>query len=105
MIFPMLTVYSTFPTRREAERVAAVVVKSRLAACANSFPVTSFYTWKGRFRRAGEHAVVFKTTEAKYPRLERAIWRMHSDEVPCIVAWKDDRALREYSSWVARSCA
>ncbi|MFH1107059.1 MAG: divalent-cation tolerance protein CutA [Candidatus Micrarchaeota archaeon] len=101
---PPLTVYSTCASRKEAEKIASALVRERLAACVNFFPCSSVFKWRGRQVKAREFVLLAKTTERKYPALERRLKRLNSYEVPCIVAWKDSAAYRPYSAWVERSC-
>ncbi len=99
----LLTVYVTCGSKKEAERIAEKTVRERLAACVNAFAVRSFYVWKKKQVKEKEWALLLKTTEKRYPQLERRIQQLHSDEVPCIVAWKDEKAFPPYANWVAKS--
>jgi len=39
-------VYITNPTKKEAEKIARHLLEKHLIACANIFPIESFYWWK-----------------------------------------------------------
>jgi len=84
----------------EAKRIATLAVKRRLAACANWFPVRSIYWWEGRLERAGETAVVFKTTAARVKALIQAIRKAHSYKVPCIEALPILEGNADYLRWI-----
>ena len=92
-------VYVTCKDRAEAENIANLVVKKRLAACANWFPVRSIYWWEGRLERAKEVAVVLKTTAARVKPLILAVRKAHSYKVPCIVALPILEGNAEYLRW------
>jgi len=88
-------------SRKEAIRIAQAVVKEKLAACVNILsPVTSIFRWKGEVQRSRETLLIVKTTERRYPGLERLMRSLHSYEVPEIVALRIDRGLSQYTAWV-----
>lgn len=88
-------------SRKEAIRIAQVVVKEKLAACVNILSaVTSIFRWKGKVQRSREALLILKTTEHRYPNLERSIRSLHSYEVPEIVALRLDKGLSQYTAWV-----
>jgi len=95
-------VYVTCKNRSEAERIATLAVKKRLAACANWFPVRSIYWWEGRLERAGETALVLKTTAARVKPLILAIRRAHSYKVPCIEALPILEGNPDYLKWISK---
>lgn len=93
-------VYVTCKDRAEAQRIATLVVKKRLSACANWFPVRSIYWWEGRLERAGEVALVLKTTSARVKPLIAAIRKAHSYKVPCIEALPILEGSADYLRWI-----
>ena len=92
--------YVTAPDRRTARGIARAIVERRLAACANLWPVESFYRWRGKREQASEFVIVFKTRAAIVPRLIREVRRMHPSKVPCIVSYPMGPALGEYLDWI-----
>ena len=42
----MIFVYSTFPNKKEAKEIGKGLVKNKLAACVNIFPIESIYHWQ-----------------------------------------------------------
>ncbi len=97
----VIDVYVTFANGHEAERICATVVKERLAACANIFPVRSVYRWKNRVVKSREAAALLKTTAWRFPRLERRLKQLHSYEIPGIVAWTLSAGSRSYLKWIS----
>ncbi|MGQ0536692.1 MAG: divalent-cation tolerance protein CutA [Methanobacteriota archaeon] len=95
-----VSVYVTASTKKEAETLSRKVLEKRLAACANTFPVSSLYWWKGRIEKAKEVAVVFKTRASLARRLAAEVRRLHSYDVPCVVAWPIAHADPRYAAWV-----
>ena len=44
----IIIIYIAYPNLKEAKRVTGMLLKRRLIACANYFPVASVYRWKGK---------------------------------------------------------
>lgn len=96
-----IQVSTTTGKREEAERISQEIVGKRLAACVQVIgPVTSYYRWKGNQEKAEEWLLIIKTKNDLYPRLEEAIKKMHSYEVPEIVAVPVVAGSREYLDWI-----
>jgi len=98
----MLLVFSTFGSEKDAEKAARAFVNGRLAACVSILPVKSVYFWKGKTRSSSETMLMIKCPERKYLRLERALRKMNSYELPEIIAVKVDRGHAKYLGWVER---
>jgi periplasmic divalent cation tolerance protein len=77
-------VYITNPTKKEAEKIARHLLGKRLIACANIFPVESFYWWKGKIENAKEFVLIGKTKEKNYERIIKEIEGIHSYSIPCV---------------------
>ena len=97
-----LLVLTNLPDRAAAERLAALLIEQRLAACVNILaPCRSVYRWKGAVRRDEEHPMLIKTTVERYPALEKALREGHPYELPEIIAVPIERGLPAYLDWVA----
>lgn len=96
-----VSVYVLFANAEEAEQIGRTVVEERLAACINILgSVRSIYRWQGSIETADEVAAILKTSQAEADALIMRIAGLHSDEVPCIVAWPIDKLLTSYADWV-----
>jgi periplasmic divalent cation tolerance protein len=95
-----VSVYVTAASPAEAERVARHVLERRLAACANAWPIRSWYWWEGQLEQAEEVALLLKTRAALVPALEREVRAVHSYSVPCVVAWPIAAGSAPYLAWV-----
>lgn len=94
-------VMTTCPDRDTAERLAAMLVERRLAACVSAgSEVVSTYPWKGRIERETEIPLTIKTTRARYRALEEAFSDAHPYEVPELLVVPIDNGLDEYTQWV-----
>lgn len=84
----------------EAERIAAVLVGERLAACVQLRPQRSVYRWQGAIEQAEEVGLSAKTTGERYRALEARVVALHGHAVPEIVAWPVEAVLEAYGDWV-----
>lgn len=96
-----LIVLTNMPNKESATALARELVEKRLAACVNVLgEISSVYRWEGRVATESEVAVLIKTQEALYGRVEAAIVAVHPYELPEIVAVPVLRGLPAYLQWV-----
>jgi periplasmic divalent cation tolerance protein len=95
-----LVVLCTCPDAATAERIAAVLVEERLAACVNALPVSSTYRWEGQVRRDTEMLLLIKTTGAAYGPTEARLRDLHPYELPEVVAVPIVRGSPAYLEWL-----
>ena len=96
-----LLVLTNLPDRAAAERLAALLIEQRLAACVNILaPCRSVYRWKGAVQRDEEHPMLIKTTAERYPEVEKALREGHPYELPEIIAVPIERGLPAYLDWI-----
>ncbi len=96
-------VYITAGDMDEARKIARVLVEERLAACANIFPVTSIFRWKGKIEESSEFGIIVKTKTAKVREIEEKVKEIHSYEVPCVVSFRMDKGSSDYLKWIEDS--
>lgn len=95
-----LLFYVTHPDEETARRIASHMVKERLAACANIFPISSAYWWEGAVQQENEWVSVLKTRLELEQELEAAIREQHPYDVPCILRY-EVRANTDYEHWIS----
>src|ERR1700690_42740 len=95
----------TCGSKTEAKKIARALVERRLAACVNivTAPVESTYRWKGSVESSKEFLLVIKATRSRFPALRREIERLHSYDVPEIIAVAISEGTQKYLSWLAES--
>lgn len=93
--------YTSFPSREEAERVAGDVIAEHLAACVHILaPCASIYRWQGTVEREEEVPALFKTTPGHAAQLRARIEALHPYELPVVEAWPAT-ASHAVGSWIA----
>jgi periplasmic divalent cation tolerance protein len=100
-----VVVFVTCSSTAEARRIARSAVQKRLAACGNisSARITSIYRWKGKVERARETLLMLKSTLRAFAALETEIRRVHSYDVPEIVALPIVAGSVPYLAWIAEN--
>jgi periplasmic divalent cation tolerance protein len=87
----------------EAGRIARGLLEARLAACVNIVGgVDSRYWWRGKLDEAKESLLVVKTKGRLLPEIITAVKKLHSYEVPEIIALPVVGGSREYLDWMDR---
>lgn len=95
------TVAVTFDDEAAAAKVAATIIKERLAACAQAEgPIMSTFWWEGEVQSEQEWRVDFKTTTALLDRLTARVVELHSYDVPQVIASPIIGGLDAYLEWI-----
>jgi periplasmic divalent cation tolerance protein len=95
---------STAGTREEAQLIARALVERRLAACANIVgPIESVYRWKGEVEESQEFLLLIKTTADLFPKIQGAIRKLHSYEVPELIQLPIETGLPSYLKWISEN--
>jgi len=102
-----IVVLITCGSAKEARTIARALVERKLAACVNlvTAPVESVYRWKGKTESAREFMLIAKTTRKRFAALKFEVRRIHSYDVPEIIALPIVAGSRDYLSWIAESVA
>ena len=95
-------VYSTVSNVEEARKIASHLLRRKLAACANFFPIESMYLWDSKIKTEPEIALILKTTAKNFSLLKKEIIKVHSYQTPCIA--KIDVDLNTvYARWLKKN--
>ncbi len=97
---------TTLATRDEGERLAAILVEERLAACVNVIgPMISIYQWEGKVERDTEVLLLIKTTAAGVEPLKERVLDLHPYDTPEFLAFEVGAGSSGYLDWVVDSVA
>ncbi len=86
---------------KEARKIADTLVKKKLAACVNIFPITSIYRWKGKIVQDKESALFVKTKAHLYEDIEKEVKKLCSYEIPCILL-SEIKGHKPYLNWLKK---
>ncbi len=102
MTAALVSLYVTCADHGEAEAIARHMVAQHLVACANILgTITSVYRWQGAVETGEEVALLLKTRADLADQAAAEIRRLHSYDLPCIVAWPVVGGDADYLAWVA----
>jgi periplasmic divalent cation tolerance protein len=96
----------TVPDRATGRRLAAAILKDRLAACVNLIPgVESHYWWQGGIESGNEFLLLIKTKRARLAALEKCVLREHPYETPEFLVQALETGAPGYVDWMRDSMA
>jgi len=100
-----IIVLITAGSEEEAHRIAESLVKGKKAACANIVPrVDSLFRWEGKLDSARESLLLVKTKASLFSEIVEMVKRMHSYEVPEIIALPIIAGSEDYLKWLDIAC-
>ena len=97
----IILIYITHRNLREAKKVVEVLLKKKLIACANFFPIESMYWWKGTISGSEEIVSVVKTKKVNWAKIKKEVGKIHPYKIPCIVKIEAE-ANEAYAKWVGK---
>ena len=98
-----IVVLSTCDSEEQAALLARHLVEQRLAACVNILPhVRSIYRWNEKVEDSGEWMLVIKSRRDLFVALRAEIEKMHSYEVPEMIALPVVDGSPAYLGWLDR---
>jgi periplasmic divalent cation tolerance protein len=98
-----IVVLSACDSEAQATSLARHLVELRLAACVNIVPgARSFYRWKGKIEDTAEWLLVIKSRRDLFSALRAEIAKLHSYEVPELLALPVVEGSESYLAWLDR---
>ena len=98
---PIITITTTADDREMLEKIGRLLLTRRLIACIQIVgPIKSIYWWKDKMEETDEWLGIMKSKESLYTQIEAEICRLHTYEVPQIVASEVCHVLPSYGQWV-----
>ena len=93
-------IMTTTDSQEEANRLAELLVMQRLAACVQSTPITSTYTWQKELHRGAEWLLLIKTRANCYKAVQEALLENHTYDTPEIIQIPITRGSPGYLAWM-----
>ena len=97
-----IQISTTTASRQEAEKIADALLGQRLAACVWISPVSSRYRWQGNIEKDNEFLCVIKSRKRLFGAVEEVICKLHSYDVPEILAVPVVAIASGYEDWLNR---
>jgi periplasmic divalent cation tolerance protein len=96
-----IVVLSACDSEEQAARMARRLVERRLAACVSIVPgARSVYRWKDTIEDSAEWLLIIKSRRDLFPALREEIGKMHTYEVPEVIALQVVDGAENYLSWL-----
>jgi periplasmic divalent cation tolerance protein len=96
----MLIAWTTVGTAADADRLAAEVVATGLAACVQiDGPVVSHFRWEGKPERVEEFRLCFKVMPEQLAALRTLVLAAHPYDTPEWIAVQAEDVGEKYLSW------
>ena len=96
---PLISIETTTSSKKEAEKIATLLLEKRLIACCHIGEVTSLYQWENAIQNEKEFKLTLKTQQQHYPLIETTIKQHHSYSCPQITASNIVASLPDYTKW------
>jgi periplasmic divalent cation tolerance protein len=92
---------TTTEKKHDAERISAVLVQKRLAACVQIIgPVKSTYWWENAVKTGEEWICLVKTKKSLIKKVEAEVFAIHPYEVPEFVVTPVLTGSDSYLKWL-----
>ena len=96
-----IVVLTACDSQEHAEQLAHHLIETRAAACVNILPMAkSVYRWQGEIETAAEFILLIKSRRDAFPRLRAEIEKVHSYEVPEVIALPIVDGSGAYLAWL-----
>lgn len=98
--FTPFIVQTTCGSKKEAKKIAKILIDKKLAACVQVSKIESFYTWENRFCEDKEYLLGIKTKKENYKKIQRKIKENHSYDVPEIIGLDITKISQDYKKFI-----
>lgn len=96
-----IVIYCTTPNKKEGVEIAKALIEQNLAACINILDkVESIFSWDGKLCEEKEVMLIIKTKREHFTRANHLIQKLHSYNVPEVVALPIIEADETYLKWI-----
>lgn len=97
-----IIIYCTTPNKKEGVEIAKALIEGKLAACVNIIDkVESVFSWNGELMEEKEAMLIIKSRKELFTRINHMIQKLHSYNVPEVIAIPIIEADETYLKWIA----
>lgn len=98
-----IVVLSACGSEESAAALGRTLVEQHLAACVNIVPgARSIYRWQGKLEDSAEWLLIIKSRRDLFDRLRECIAKVHTYEVPEVIALPVVEGSESYLAWLDR---
>lgn len=97
-----VVIYCTVPNKKEGREIAKALVENNYVACVNIIDkIDSIFSWDGEMVEEHEAMMVIKTRKELFSKVSHLIQKLHSYNVPEVIALPIVGADETYLKWIA----
>ena len=98
-----IIIQTTCKTKKEAKKIAKILLRDKLAACVQITNIKSFYTWKNKLCKDNEKLISIKTKKKHFIKIKRQIKEIHSYHLPEIIAIDITKISEKYLKYIGEN--
>ena len=95
-----IIVQTTCASKKEAKKIANILIEEKLAACVQLSKITSLYSWENKRCVDKEILLSIKTKKENFKKIQRKIKENHSYDLPEIIEIQITNASKEYLQFI-----
>jgi periplasmic divalent cation tolerance protein len=96
-----IVIISTTDTMEMAQKIADALIQESEAACVNIIPgIRSIYRWQAQVCNDSEFLLLIKSSTEKFEAVRSTIRRLHSYQIPEVLALPITAGDSDYLSWL-----
>jgi periplasmic divalent cation tolerance protein len=101
-----IVILITSDSIEEADHIARVLLEKKKVACVNILRgIDSYFWWEGKVDSARENLLIAKTKASLLPEVVALVRKIHSYDVPEVIALPIIGGNQDYLEWIDRSTA
>ena len=99
-----IVVFVTSANEKEAKIIADQLLKNKIAACVNMIPkINSVFWWEKKIDSAAEILLIIKSKYTALGKIIKTVKKLHSYQVPEIIALPIIGGNKDYLAWIHES--
>ncbi len=101
-----IVILITSDSVEEADHIARVLLEKKKVACVNIVRgIDSYFWWEGKPDSARENLLIAKTKSSLLPEIVDVVRKVHSYDVPEVIALPIIGGNQDYLDWIEQSVA
>lgn len=90
----------TCTDKKEADKIAGVLLEKHLVTCVRQFPISSAYWWKGKIKKDNEVLLLMESQEHLFDKVEAEVLKLHSYETLGLYMKQMKRVSSKAARWL-----